>query len=183
MGRTRDEITPEIARFCERQHLFFVATAPSEGGHINLSPKGYDSFRVLDPNTVAYLDLTGSGVETIAHLRDNGRITVMFCAFEGAPNILRLYGTGQVLMPGEPGHDDLAQQFPDHPGARAIIRIDVTRVSNTCGYSVPFMDYVGERDRLKEWAGAKTDDQLHQYRAQKNAVSIDALPGLPGLDG
>jgi hypothetical protein len=161
------------------QHVFFVATAPSSvEGHVNVSPKGYDSFRVIDPLTVAYLDLTGSGVETIAHLRDNGRITLMFCAFEGPPQIVRLQGRGVVLTPGDPGFEAMADHFDDLPGARAVIRVDLNRVSDSCGYSVPFMDYVAERPTLLQWAGRKGPEGLEDYRHEKNARSIDGLAGI-----
>ena len=162
------------------QAVFFVATAPSgDGGHVNLSPKGYDSFRVLGPHAVAYLDLTGSGAETIAHLRQNGRITVMFCAFAGKPNILRLYGTGTVVLPGDEDYPTLAAQFPDLPGARAVIHVDVDRVSTSCGYAVPFLERGEERPMLKEWAERKGADGLAEYHAEKNLASIDGLPALP----
>lgn len=178
MGREWDHITKELSEFCLRQHIFFVATAPQGDGHVNLSPKGYESFRILDPNTVAYLDLTGSGVETIAHLRQNGRITIMFTAFDGPANIVRLYGTGEVLMPDTDAYQSLAQEFEDLPGARAIIRINVHRVSSSCGYGVPLMTYSGERNRLKEWAEAKTDEDISAYQADNNKLSIDGLPGI-----
>ncbi len=178
MGRTWDHLTDELAAFCDRQHLFFVATAPDEGGHVNLSPKGYDSFRVLDAHTVAYLDLTGSGVETIAHLRRNGRITVMFTAFEGPPDIVRIYGAGEALMAGTDEYAALAPEFHEFSGARAIIRIAIERVSSSCGYAVPLMSYLGERSRLDEWAASKSDEEMADYRARNNAVSIDGLPGL-----
>ncbi len=178
MARSWDHLTDELAAFCDRQHVFFVATAPDEGGHVNLSPKGYESFRVLDSRTVAYVDLTGSGVETIAHLRSNGRITVMFTAFEGPPNIVRIYGAGEVLMAGSNEFAALKSRFPDFRGARAIIRIAVQRVSSSCGYAVPFMDYRGERPRLEEWAAGKSDEELADYQLRNNALSIDGLPGL-----
>jgi hypothetical protein len=183
MARVWDDITDAHREFIGSQAVFFVATAPSgEGGHVNLSPKGYDSFRVLDAHSVAYLDLTGSGAETIAHLRQNGRITVMFCAFVGKPNILRLYGTGTVVLPGDERYAELAAHFPDLPGARAVIRVDVERVSTSCGYAVPFLERGEERPLLKEWAERKGADGLAEYHAEKNLASIDGLPALP-LDG
>ncbi len=178
MGRALDAISDELAAFLEAQPVFFVATAPADG-HVNLSPKGLDSLRVLDPRTVAYLDLTGSGVETIAHLRENGRITLMFCAFEGNPNIVRLYGTGEVLPVGERDGDALLGLFPGIAGARSVIRVALDRVSTSCGYGVPLMRYEGPRSRLVEWADARGPEGLVEYRAQKNAASIDGLPGLP----
>jgi Pyridoxamine 5'-phosphate oxidase len=180
MARAFDEITPQVEELIAAQHLFFVATAPSgTEGHVNVSPKGLDTFAVLGPNEVAYLDLTGSGAETIAHLRDNGRITLMFCTFEGPPNIVRLYGCGEAIPIAEPRARELAERFPDYPGARSIIRVDVERVSTSCGYAVPLMTYVEERSRLVEWAEGKGPDGLTEYRAEKNAVSIDGLPALP----
>jgi predicted pyridoxine 5'-phosphate oxidase superfamily flavin-nucleotide-binding protein len=182
MARALDAISDELAGFIARQHVFFVATAPSDGGHVNLSPKGLDTFAVLDPTTVAYLDLTGSGVETIAHLRENGRITIMFCAFDAKPNILRLYGQGHVLAIGEPEADALLPRFDTYPGARSVIRVRVDRVSTSCGYGVPLLTYEGERDQLTTWAERRGPDGLVEYREEKNAVSIDGLPGLAGTD-
>ena len=179
MGKIHDGIDAALRRWIERQHIFFVATAPlAAGGLLNCSPKGMDSFRVLGPDEVAYLDLTGSGVETIAHLRENGRIVFMFCAFEGAPNIVRLHGTGTVLEPGTPEFEELRPAFPPHTGTRAIIRASVTRVSDSCGYAVPRYEYESERDTLIKWAERKGDDGLAQYRREKNARSVDGLPGL-----
>ena len=164
MGRVLEAITDELAEFIAAQRVFFVATAPTDGGHVNVSPKGLDTFAVLDPNTVAYLDLTGSGVETIAHLRDNGRIVLMFCAFEGPPKILRIHGRGSVVQRGSPGFDDLLQHFlPFEPlmlaSARSVIRIDVERIADSCGYGVPLMRYEGERRQLAEW----TDNRLRKH--------------------
>ena len=178
MGKVHERIDGELQRFIERQHLFFVATAPSEGGHVNVSPKGLDTLRVLGPLQVAYLDLTGSGVETIAHLADDGRITVMFCALSGKPRIVRLYGTGRALAVGSDAYTELAPQFPGLPGARSIVVVDVERVADSCGYSIPRFDYVGERSTLIEWAERKGDDGLESYWAEKNAESIDGLPAL-----
>jgi hypothetical protein len=176
-------ISPDLAEWWAAQPVFFVATAPDGAdGHVNLSPKGHDTLRVLEPNRVAYLDLTGSGIETIAHLRENGRITLMACAFTGGPRISRIYGRGTVYELGSTGFDALAPQFPDLPGRRAVIDIAVERVTTSCGYAVPLMELVGERDRLVDWATAK-GDALAEYRANKNAESIDGLPGLPSLDG
>jgi hypothetical protein len=172
-------ISGDLARWWEEQPLFFVATAPSgREGHVNCSPKGLDTLRILGPQRVAYLDLTGSGVETIAHLRDNGRITLMACAFNGAPRISRIYGAGRVHPVGTPEYDELASRFPELPGARAVIDVAVDRVTTSCGYAVPLMDLVGDRDRLLDWANAKGDDGLVDYRARKNAQSIDQLPGI-----
>jgi hypothetical protein len=181
MGRVLEEITPELAEFVTAQPVFFVATAPATGGHLNLSPKGLDSFAVLGPREVAYLDLTGSGAETIAHLRENARITLMFCAFEGKPNIVRLYGRGEVIRAEEPAAVPFLARLPcaDLPGARSIIRVDVERVSTSCGYGVPLMTFGGTRSQLLDWAEKKGPDGLAEYRAEKNVVSIDGLPALP----
>ena len=182
MGRVLEAITDELAEFIAAQRVFFVATAPTDGGHVNVSPKGLDTFAVLDPNTVAYLDLTGSGVETVAHLRENGRITIMFCAFNGKPNIVRLYGRGEVLPIGEPSADAFLPRFGEYPGARSVIRVQVDRVSTSCGYGVPLLSYEGERDQLTTWADRRGPDGLVEYREEKNAVSIDGLPGLSATD-
>lgn len=181
MGRVHEEISDELAAWLAHQPLFFVATAPAGAdGHVNLSPKGLDTFRVLGPRRVAYLDLTGSGAETIAHLRDNGRITFMFCAFSGNPEIVRLFGRGTVHERGTPGFHALAERFSDLPGARAIVDVECDRVQSSCGYAVPLMDLVGDRERLLDWARAKGEDELVGYRASKNAVSIDGLPAYRG---
>lgn len=178
MAKVHENITDSIRAFIEKQHLFFVATAPLSGdGRVNMSPKGLDSLRVLSRDRVAYLDLTGSGNETSAHLLENGRITFMFCAFEGPPNIVRLYGTGRTIVPGAPEWDELYALFPqDYLGVRQIIVADISRVQTSCGYAVPFMDFVGERDTLHRWAEAKGADGLVSYRQQKNLCSIDGLP-------
>jgi hypothetical protein len=171
-------LSTELAQWWCEQPVFFVATAPSDGGHVNLSPKGHDTLRVLDERRVAYLDLTGSGIETIAHLRDNGRITLMACAFSGNPRISRIYGRGTVHPAGSPPFETLAPEFPELPGARSIIEIEVNRVTTSCGYAVPLMDLVGERDRLIDWA-IKKGETLRDYWESKNRESIDGLPGLP----
>jgi hypothetical protein len=178
MARVLERIPPELTEFLEAQPIFFVATAPAGAeGHVNLSPKGYDTFRVLDEHTVAYLDLTGSGAETIAHLRENGRITLMFCAFSGRPNIVRLFGTGEVLELGAPEAAPLIDRFPTLPGARSLVTVDVTRIQTSCGYAVPLMERVSDRDLLLDWADKKGEDALEEYRQEKNATSIDGLPG------
>ncbi len=181
MGAVHDGITDEVRRFIEAQHVFFVATAPSDPtGRVNVSPKGLrDTLAVLDERTVAYLDLTGSGVETIAHLRDNGRITLMFCAFDGPPNVLRLHGHGRVVRPGDGDWEQASSPFPPRRGARAVVVVDVERVSDSCGFGVPRYDLVGERDLLERWAQARDDAQITGYQHSRNAASIDGLPGLP----
>jgi len=162
--------------------MFFVATAPRDAdGHVNISPKGLATFAILSPQRVAYLDLTGSGAETIAHVRENGRITIMFCAFEGPPSICRVYGTATVHEVGTDSYDECLVNFTEIVGARAIIDVAVTRVSASCGYAVPLMDYVGQRDRLIEWAEARGPEGLVDYRHNKNAASIDGLPAF-GVD-
>jgi hypothetical protein len=184
MGRVYEAIDDKLASWIDQQHLFFVATAPTEGGHVNVSPKGFaGSFAVLGPTEVAYLDYTGSGIETVAHLQQNGRITLMFCAFEDKPRIVRLAGRGEAVLPGDDRFDALVAAFSDEPrrGLRSVIRIELDRVSDSCGYGVPFMTYEGERDTMPRWIANHSDDELAAYRGAKNATSIDGLPGLPGL--
>ncbi|WP_028608506.1 pyridoxamine 5'-phosphate oxidase family protein [Paenibacillus harenae] len=177
MGKQFESILPQHEDFIRQQHLFFVGSAPlSAEGHINLSPKGHDALRILSPNRVAYLDMTGSGNETSAHIDENGRITVMFCAFEGLPNILRLYGTGSVVLPGSPEWEALYPLFDPLPGARQIIDVAVHKVQTSCGYAVPFMTYAGERDTLKRWAVQKGEDGLKAYWQEKNKRTIDGMP-------
>jgi hypothetical protein len=172
-----DSISPELRTFVEAQKVFFVATAPLEPtGHVNLSPKGMDTFRVLSPERVAYLDLTGSGNETAAHLLQNGRITFMFCAFEGKPKILRLYGRRRVVRHVEAEWEPLSALFPPLPGSRQVIVADVTRVQTSCGFGVPLMSFEADRDALVGWAEAKGEEELRRYREQKNRQSIDGLP-------
>lgn len=183
MGKQHEAITPAIAEWIENQKMFFVATAPLAGeGLVNCSPKGMDTFRILGPREVAYLDLTGSGVETVAHLRENGRIVIMFCAFDHPPRIVRLHGTGEVVTRASPEFETLLREFPAHRGERAIIRARVTRVSDSCGFAVPRYDYRGERGTLARWADAKGPEALVAYRKQKNARSIDGLPALEPAD-
>ena len=179
MAKVHDAIAPELADWIARQRMFFVATAPlAQDGLLNCSPKGMDTFRVLGPREVAYLDLTGSGVETIAHLRENGRIVFLFSAFDGPPRIVRLHGDGDVVAPGAREYDALRARFPDYPGARAVVRARLRRIGDSCGYAVPRYDHVGERDQLVRWADAKGADGLSAYREEKNAASLDGLPGL-----
>lgn len=177
MGKVFPQITDELRRFIETQPMFFVATAPfAADGHVNISPKGLDTFAVLSPSQVAYLDLTGSGNETAAHLLENGRITIMFCSFSGPPRILRLYGRGRTCLPGEPTWERLRGSFIDVPGARQIVLTDIDRVQTSCGFGVPLMEQRGQRDTLVRWAEAKGQDGLAAYRDQKNRYSIDGLP-------
>jgi hypothetical protein len=189
MGKVYGIIDDRMREFIAAQRMFFVATAPSgSDGHVNVSPKGgTGSLAVLDERRVAYLDYTGSGAETIAHLRDNGRITVMFCAFDGPPSIVRLYGRGVPLLPGQDGFAALLTAFPaPQRGLRAIIDVRITRVSDSCGFQVPLMAYTGDRDLLVRWAGRKNDEELARYRATHNARSVDGLPALaapPAAEG
>ncbi len=177
MAKVYDQITEALQTFIEAQHVFFIASAPlSADGHVNLSPKGRDCLRVLSPKRVAYLDLIGSGNETSAHLLENGRITFMFCAFEGAPNILRLYGHGITVLPSHPDWAELSGWFPTYVNMRQIIVAEIDRVQTSCGYGVPFMDYVGERDTMDRWAEAKGADGLISYQCEKNVTSIDGMP-------
>ncbi|MDB4991576.1 MAG: Pyridoxamine 5-phosphate oxidase [Myxococcaceae bacterium] len=179
MAKLYAKIDEQIAGFIHAQHLFFVASAPLlVAGHVNVSPKGLDSLRILGPRSVAYLDLIGSGIETVAHLRENGRLVLMFMAFAGAPKILRLHGRGRVHEPGEPRYAELLPRFVPQPGARAIIELDVTRISDSCGFGVPLYQYQEERTALPDLAIAKGDAGLNEYRHMKNARSIDGLPGL-----
>ena len=177
MGKQFAALLPEHEEFISRQHIFFVGSAPlSEEGLVNISPKGYDSLRILSTNRVAYLDMTGSGNETSAHIHENGRITVMFSAFEGPPNILRLYGKGTVLLPDSPEWEELYPLFTPIPGARQIIIVDFDKVQTSCGFSIPFMTYTGERDTLQRWSVQKGEAGLKQYWQEKNVRSLDGLP-------
>lgn len=190
MGKVYAELDERLRQFIVRQSVFFVATAPcltadGEGGHVNVSPKGYrDTFAILGPRRVAYLDLTGSGAETIAHVRQNGQITIMFCSFDRQAKILRLYGNGRIVRPGAPEWDELAANFPatgygsNAASQRAIIVVDLNRIADSCGYAVPIMELVDERDVLVRHDQRKTPDELSAYRAEKNTVSIDGLPAL-----
>lgn len=183
MGKIHESITPELAAWIAQQPIFFVATAPlSSQGCVNLSPKGGDSLRITTPHQVAYLDLTGSGAETIAHLRENGRIVLMFCAFAGPPKIVRLHGSGRVVTKSDPTWVAWCARFPAMAAPRSVIVIDVARVSDACGYAVPHMDFVQQRDVLERWATTKGAEALPAYRREKNAQSIDGLPALDERD-
>jgi hypothetical protein len=177
MAKLYDTITDDLAAFIRAQPMFFVASAPLDPqGHVNLSPKGLDCFQILSPRAVAYMDLTGSGNETSAHLAENGRITFMWCAFAGPPNILRLYGQGRAVLPETPEWAELAPRFPAYPGVRQIIVGDITRVQTSCGFGVPLLDYVGQRDTALRWAEAKGPEGIAAYKREKNLASIDGLP-------
>jgi Pyridoxamine 5'-phosphate oxidase len=191
MGKVFDGIDARLGRWIAAQPLFFVASAPLDGGHVNVSPKGpIETLRVLDARTIAYLDLIGSGAETIAHVRENGRICVMLCAFSGPPRIVRLHGRGEVLLPGDPACDELGSAFdlPDtvavDPGRRAVVRVRLDRISDSCGYGVPLMRHEGARPQQPAWVERKIaqggPDALAKYVATHNARSIDGLPALDG---
>lgn len=176
MGELHPRLTPELADFLGRQRVFFVATAPlSKDQHVNISPKGLDTLRILSLEELAYLDLTGSGNETSAHVHENARMTVMACAFNGPPNVLRIYGKGEVHLPGSPRWDELRPLFPDLPGARQIISLRIERVQTSCGYAVPLLEYKEDRSMLTKWASVKGPIALDAYRVEKNTESIDGL--------
>ena len=179
MGTVHDGISPDLRAWIERQPMFFVATAPlSADGHVNVSPKGLDdTFVVLGEHTVAYLDLTGSGIETVAHLRENGRITLMFCAFDGPARIVRLSGRGTVVTRVDSAFDELVARFAQLPGVRAVITVELDQVADSCGYGVPRMQMLEQRGRLVTSLASKGEDGLATYRAERNATSIDGLPG------
>jgi hypothetical protein len=182
MGSVYHEIDDGLREFISTQHIYFVASAPlSEQGHVNVSPKGLDSLRILGPREVAYLDLTGSGIETVAHVRENGRLTLMFCAFQGRPRIIRLQGRAKIVEPGEADWDRLAGRFPSYTSRRSIVLLDIERIADSCGYGVPLYEYAGERTQLVAWAERKGTDGVAAYQAQKNRQSIDGLPGLSQL--
>jgi hypothetical protein len=183
MAKIYPEIDEALTQFIQSQSVFFVATAPlAATGHVNLSPKGLDTFRILGSRTIAYLDIFGSGVETIAHLRENGRIVVMFCAFQGATKVLRLHGQGRVVEPHEAGFAELQVHFPVQEGTRAIIVVELTRISDSCGYGVPLLTFEAERKTLPAWCHKRGTEGLKIYRQEKNRRSIDGLPGVEDQD-
>lgn len=181
MGSVLEGIDAKLAAWLCDQPVFFVATAPlSAGQHLNVSPKGLKgTFTVLDEHTVAYLDLTGSGVETIAHLRENGRVVLMFCAFSDRPRIVRIHGRGRVVTPESAEFEALVRRFSAHPGIRSVIVVAATRVSDSCGYAVPQMDYVEDRQVLDLSAAKRGPEGIVEYQRTMNRMSIDGLPGLP----
>ena len=182
MGKLHDSIKPAHKEFIEKQHIFFVSTAPlSADGRINLSPKGLDCFRVLSGNKVAYMDLISSGNETSAHTLENGRITIMFCSFEESPAILRLYGKGFTVLPGSNDWEIYSSHFKIYPSTRQIIVADIDLVQTSCGFGVPLYNYAGERDIHFEWAEKKGKDGLYEYIQQNNLKSLDDLPTALGL--
>lgn len=179
MSKVHAAIEGRLRAFIEAQHVFFVATAPLEGGHVNVSPKGIGgTFAVVDAHTVAYLDVTASGAETIAHLRENGRIALMFCSFDRSPNVVRLHGRGRVVTIYDEEYAAWSARFTEARGARAVVVVDVDRVSDSCGYGLPLMEYVGERDLLPGHMEAKGAEGLIDYRRSKNRTSIDGLPAF-----
>ena len=180
MGKVFEAIDDDLQRWIDAQPMWFTATAPlAAGGRVNVSPRGGDSFSVLGPRRVAWVDFTGSGIETIAHLRENGRICVMFNSFGRRPRIVRLHGQGQVHLPGAAAFEEVVALHPPHPSTRAVITVDVERVSDSCGWGVPAMDVVtDERDLIRLHAEKKGPEGMDTYRAQKNTSSIDGLTGL-----
>ncbi|MCP5137365.1 MAG: pyridoxamine 5'-phosphate oxidase family protein [Gammaproteobacteria bacterium] len=175
MGKRYDTLNDKHRAFIEAQPLFFVATAPPDG-HINLSPKGLDSLRVLDANRILWLNLTGSGNETAAHLRESPRMTLMFCAFQGDPLILRVFGQARAIHADDADWEAARQHFGDLPGARQIIELEIELVQSSCGFGVPLMDVVGQREMLPAWADKKGEDGLRDYWRERNAVSLDGRP-------
>jgi hypothetical protein len=179
MGKSFESIDDRVAAFIRTQHVFFVATAPlAADGHVNLSPKGLGSFAILGPGRVAYLDLVGSGAETIAHARENGRIVFMFCAFEGPPRIVRLHGRARAVEPGDSDFEEFAASFDPAPNTRAIIVADIERVADSCGYGVPLLRFEAERDQLTRWAERKGQGAVAAYQLENNLESLDGLPAL-----
>lgn len=179
MATPYESITDAVREFIAAQHMFFVASAPLSGdGHVNLSPKGLDCLRILGPKRIGYVDYTGSGIETVAHVRENGRLTLMFCAFEGKPNILRLHGVGRVVEPIDAEFGELIRSFSPTMLVRSIIVMEVMRITDSCGFGVPLYDHRGERDQLLTFTQRKGDEGMCEYQRRKNARSIDGLPGL-----
>jgi hypothetical protein len=178
MGRVMDHIDEATTAWIDAQRVFFVATAPEDGGRVNVSPKGLDSMRVVSDSELVYLDVTGSGAETIAHVRDNGRITLMWNAFDGPARIVRVYGEGHIHLPGSDRFEELAGLFDDRRGVRSIITVDVERVQDSCGFGVPKMAFVESRTGTDKWVGQRSDDEITAYWREKNSTSIDGLPAL-----
>jgi hypothetical protein len=180
VGKVFTHLDERNAAFIQSQRVFFLATAPLAGDALlNLSPKGLDTFRILDPHTVAYLDLTGSGIETVAHLRENGRIVLMFCAFDGPPRILRLHGRGTVVLPDAEDFPALVSHFPAFTGVRSVIKVALARISDSCGFGVPRYTFEAERSQLQDWATKLGPEGLQTYRDDENYTSVGGLPGLP----
>lgn len=183
MGKFTKEISEAHQNFIEQQHIYFVASAPlTQEGHVNVSPKGLDSFRVLGKNKVAYLDLISSGNETSAHILENGRITIMFCSFEKNPNILRLYGKGKTILPNDSEWETYAPFFEVYPSSRQIIVAEIDLVQTSCGFGVPMFDFIGHRDIHFEWAEKKGSEKLSEYIDENNLISLDGLPTPLGIE-
>ena len=179
MGKLYTDLNDKLIAFIKAQKMFFVGSAPLSGeGHVNLSPKGYDSLVVLGPNKVAYLDIGGSGIETHAHILENKRVTLMFCAFEGKANILRLFGQGEVYDFAHSDYPKYLAMFPNYGKARAVIVVNITRIQDSCGWGVPFYEYQGDRDQLKRSEGHRSYEEWVEHRYNTNSHSIDGLPGL-----
>ncbi|NOX48939.1 MAG: pyridoxamine 5'-phosphate oxidase family protein [Gammaproteobacteria bacterium] len=179
MGKVYDSLTPQLIEFINQQKMFFVGTAPLAGdGHVNISPKGMDSLRVLDTRTVAYLDVTGSGVETLSHVKENGRLVIMFCAFEGKPFTLRLHGEAEVLETDHPQFNALLSKFSQLPGVRSIIRLNAARIADSCGWTVPLYEHLGTRDYYDNYAEKLGKEGLREGQLAGNMHSIDGLIGL-----
>ncbi|MDA7963092.1 pyridoxamine 5'-phosphate oxidase family protein [Ruegeria sp.] len=180
MAKQFPDLSDAHQKFIEDQHMFFVGTAAPEG-RVNISPKGMDSLRVLGPNRIVWMNLTGSGNETAGHLREVNRMTLMWCSFTTRPMILRTYGTAHTLHVGDDGWDDLSGLFPDHRSARQIYDLSIDLVQTSCGYAVPFMEYVSDRDTMQKWVDDKSDDDIRAYWTKKNRHTIDGKPtGVPG---
>ena len=181
MGKEFSEIDTRIQQWIERQKMFFVATAPlAADGLLNCSPKGLDTLQVLGPKQLGYLDLGGSGIETVAHVRENQRIVIMLCAFDGPPKIFRFYGRGTVVEPHDPQFAELLSRFPAQPAARNIVVVDVECIRDSCGYGVPEYEFRRQRDSMHNWITSKTEGEMLAYREENNSESLDGLPGLAG---
>lgn len=179
MGKEYQEIDARMREWIGRQKLFFVATAPlADDGLVNCSPKGLDSFRVLGPRQCIYADVGGSGIETVAHLKENGRIVIMMCAFDGPPKIFRFYGHGRAIEPHHPDFEELAADFEELPAVRNLVVVDIDCIRDSCGYGVPLYEFRGNRESLGNWVGKKSEQEMIDYRIERNATSLDGLPGL-----
>lgn len=179
MATIFDKIDSKLSQWILAQKIFFTASAPlSSDGHINCSPKGLDTFRVLDEHTVAYQDLVGSGAETIAHIQENKRLIIMFCAFDGPPRIVRLHGKAEFISKGHPMFEEIEKQFNTMNGTRGFILLNINRISDSCGYAVPIYDFKKDRDTLHKWVANKGEDGIKNYIVEKNNTSIDGLPAI-----